>query len=464
MRSYRNIAAAASALAFALVLAPARDTAACGGYFGPPQQSTEVASHRMAFSVSSAQSTLWDQIQYNGDPANFAWVLPYKGTITVGVSSDLLFEQLDQLTAVTVTAPVYCACANADDGSSDFSATGVGGGAGTGGGVTVIAQMAVGPYDTVQLSSTDPNALTTWLTMNGYDIPANIDPTIAAYVDGGFDFLALKLAPGMGVSAMQPVRVTTAGAGLSLPLRMVAAGVATSVPITLYVLAEGRYAPTNFPTFTIPQNQIVWDFSTNTSNYAALEQAGFTATQNTGWLVEDTGPLSEQSISAPILQTAMLDPMDSGYADSSGNNAPQNATADLDVLFSGIDASSFWYTRLFAELPVGALSSDLILGASADQSVISGNIQATQYVNPFPCPCMGGAGGSGVGGSGVGGAGGMTTGAGGTGGTGGSSSVGGGCDVGGGTGTPAAFCGLVAALALAAARRRRRAGVSMTRS
>jgi MYXO-CTERM domain-containing protein len=458
MRSYRKLAAV-PVLALALV-GFARDTSACGGDFAPPGQNTEVASHKMAFSVSTAQSTLYDQIQYTGDPASFAWVLPYKGNIQIGVSSDILFEQLDTLTTVTVTPPDYCSCENGDSsGFSDSSSSGGVGGAGTGGGVTVIAQMAVGPYDTVQLSSSDPNALTTWLTMNGYAIPANIDPTITAYVNEGFDFLALKLQPGMGVQAMQPVRVTTPGAGLTLPLRMVAAGVGASVPITLYVLAEGRYEPTNFPVFTIPQNQIVWDFSANTSNYATLENAGFASTMSTGWLVEETGPMSEQSVTSPILQTAQFDPMDSGYADSMGNNAGPNAQADLDVLFSGINAPSLWVTRLFAELPVAALSSDITLGASADQSVISPNIQATQYKNPFPCPCMGGAGGAGVGTSvGVGGAGGAGAGgAAGSGGSGGGSSmVVGGCDVGGGTETPATLGGVLAALALAAARRRRR--------
>ena len=242
MPSLRSLVAV-PALALTAVFAQVPDAAACGGYFAPTQ-SPEVASHRMAFSVSTTQTTLWDQVEYTGDPASFAWVLPIKGMVDVGVSSDLLFEQLDSLTAVLVTAPDPCPC-------QDEGGDGSGGGGGGGGGVTVIAQSAVGPYDTVQLSSSDPTALTDWLTMNGYDIPASVEPTIAAYVNEGFDFLALKLAPGMGVSAMQPVRVTTPGAGLSLPLRMVAAGVGSTVPITLWVLAEGRYAPTNFPTFTV---------------------------------------------------------------------------------------------------------------------------------------------------------------------------------------------------------------------
>jgi uncharacterized membrane protein YgcG len=442
MRTSSPVLAAVSALAFAAALAPAGDAAACGGMFPPPSQNTEVASHRMLFSVSSTQSTLYDQIKYSGAPNDFAWVLPIKGMVQVGVSSDLIFEVLDQITAVSVLQPQLCNC--------NFSSTAITGtvtSSGSGGGVTVIAQQAVGPYDTVQLSSSDPNALTTWLTMNGYNIPASIQPTISAYVNEGFDFLALRLQPNMGVDAMVPVRVTTPGAGLSLPLRMVAAGVGSNVGITLWVLAEGRYQPTNFPSFTIPRDKVVWDFATETSNYADLEKAGFAATMNMGWLVEDTGPLSEQSISTGILETAMYDPTDSGYADSMGNNAPANAQADLDVLFAGIAPASFTYTRLFAQLPVGALSADLQVGASQDQSIITNTIEPASYVNAPPCNCgPGGSGGAGGSGGGSGGSG-----------TGGSSKSGGGCDV-GGTDTPAAFTVLVSALALAAARRRRTVG------
>src|SRR5690348_16899562 len=60
-----------------------------------------------------------------------------------------------------------------------------------------------------------------------------IQPVIDAYVQSGFDFLAMKLVPGASVQSMRPVRVTTQGASPVLPLRMVAAGTGASVGITL---------------------------------------------------------------------------------------------------------------------------------------------------------------------------------------------------------------------------------------
>ena len=371
------------------------DADACGGCFALPTENTEITSERMIVSISQTQSTLYDEIQYSGNPSNFAWVLPIAGQVTVGLSSDALFQEIDQLTAVTVQAPpVTCGCpppyAGFGTGTGPSSA---GAGGASGGGVTVISQSVVGPYQTVQLSSTNPTALTDWLTMNGYNIPADTQPVIAEYVNEGFDFLALKLLPGKGVSSMQPVRVTTPGASPSLPLRMVAVGAGVTVPITFFVVAEGRYTPTNFPSFVLDPSQLVWDFNTESSNYATLRQQAFTAAP-TAWQVESATPQSEDQISSDILFTAMNDPTASGYADAMGNGAPAAAMADLATLFNGIDPSSLWITRLFGEIPRSALTKDFILGASSVQTQVPTQLTAQKYVNCAGCPSGSGVGGS----------------------------------------------------------------------
>jgi len=192
----------------ALALWNVGDASACGGYFGPATEVSAVTGHRMVLSIAKAQTTLWDQITYSGSPSSFAWVLPVKGVATVGLSSDALFGELDAYTQVEVQAPDL-ACLSEGCGGGEDGAGGGGVGGGSGGGVTIVSQAVVGPYETVQLSSSDPAALTTWLTQHGYAIPADVQPIIAAYVGEQFDFLALKLVPGKSVSAMRPVRVTT---------------------------------------------------------------------------------------------------------------------------------------------------------------------------------------------------------------------------------------------------------------
>src|ERR1700677_1116391 len=86
-----------------------RDAAACGGCFPPPPPPSETESvitdEKMILSVSMNQTTLYDQINYSGNPASFAWVLPIKGTVTVGLSADVMFQVVNQLTTTEVEEP-----------------------------------------------------------------------------------------------------------------------------------------------------------------------------------------------------------------------------------------------------------------------------------------------------------------------------------------------------------------------
>jgi hypothetical protein len=449
----------------ALSLALGPDASACGGCFHEPvvTESTQVVGHKMILSVSTSATTLWDQIAYSGNPSSFSWVLPIKGVVEVGLSSDALFESLVAETNVTIVAPPLN-CPGPPFCGTGFSASasngaGPSGSGGAGGGVTVIAQEVVGPYETVQLSSMDPNALYDWFTTHGYEVPMDIQPVISDYIAEGFDFLALKLVPGQGISAMKPVRVTTPGASPVLPLRMVAAGVGVSVPITLWVMGEGRYEPTNFPSFVIQDKDIVWDYATSSSNYAKLRQDGFAASMGKGWLIEMSRQATMFAISAPLADLVASSPATSGYGDAMGQGAQQALDDDLDKLFGGIAPSSLWVTRMAAELPRTALDVDLDIGASLDQSsVFETHFPAkANAINVPPCPvyppCDNSSASSATGAGGAGGDGGAG-GAPGTGGSKGDTASGGGCAVGAGEAGQTALAVLATLAGLALARRR----------
>ena len=162
----------------ALTALTARDASACGGCFVPPEANTQVTGHRMVLSVSPTSTTLWDQIEYSGEPESFAWVLPTKGVVDIGISSDLLFNTLAfQTDPVVIPPQLDCpsSCLDEQYGAGPSGATSGAGGA-AGGGVEVIAHEVVGPYETVQLSASDPTALQTWLDGHGYQIPDEIAP------------------------------------------------------------------------------------------------------------------------------------------------------------------------------------------------------------------------------------------------------------------------------------------------
>src|SRR5665213_2364974 len=93
--------------AVALTMMSEREARACGGCFHPPTQvASDITDERMLLSVSTQQTTLYDQIRYSGSPSSFAWVLPIHGTVDVGLSADVLFDSIDTLTATQIQAPI----------------------------------------------------------------------------------------------------------------------------------------------------------------------------------------------------------------------------------------------------------------------------------------------------------------------------------------------------------------------
>ena len=263
----------------------AGDAEACGGCFIPPFDGTVgqtvVTGHRMALAISPTQTVLWDQIQYSGDPAEFAWVLPVKPGAYIEAATDAWFETLEAATGTAVLQPQVSCHDSFDFGGcgTDYSGGTVravseddSGGSFGGGGpaVDVIHRGTVGPYETVTLSTMTPGALNAWLTGHTYNVDPSTQPIIDAYVAEGFDFIAIRLLPDKGVREMKPVRVVAPGASDTLPLRMVAIGTGPTVAVTLFVISEGRMAAGNFPNAEVPVDLMAWDFEANRSNYAEL--------------------------------------------------------------------------------------------------------------------------------------------------------------------------------------------------
>lgn len=320
-------------LALAAPLSATRDASACGGCYHRPSEteSTVVTGHKMVLSVSTTQTVLWDQIEYAGDPSEFAWVLPVKAGAYVEVATDAWFEALEAATGVSVVSPpLDCAPAPGASGSGcgvsnesgAFAALDSSGDTGSGSGsggdpVTVVHRGTVGPYATVTLATDTPGALNKWLEQHGYAVDDGIQPVIDAYVAEGFDFIALRLQPGEGVQAMKPVRVITPGATAALPLRMVAAGTGASVAISLFVISEGRFATTNFPNAEVPLDELAWDHLTIASNYAELRKSALESESGRTWLTSyaKVGPMLSP-IANPTSWGNVVYTTDNGVADT----------------------------------------------------------------------------------------------------------------------------------------------------
>jgi hypothetical protein len=443
MRSVRRFGAWVGFVSsMAILLAQEGSASACGGCIqpAPPPATTEVESvitdEKMIFSVSQDQTTLYDEIEYSGSPADFAWVLPIKGTVTVGLSADILFQTINALTATSVTSPpTGCppppTCVGSSGGACGGNSSNSASFAGPGGAddtapsqVTVTSQKQVGPYETVQLHSTDGSALNQWLAAHKYVLSKADAPVIAAYVAAHFDFLALRLAPGEGVHAMQPVRVTSNGASISLPLHMVAVGTGPTTGITIWVVADGRWEPQNFPSFTIGDSELAWDWASNSSNYETVRLAKESVFKGRGWQIESSLELSKYTVAQSLASSILNDGSDAGGyspgdagsgdggdagvgdagdesqtddgADAGDIDAPEfdsgNALGngagdqDLAVLFAGIAGSNVRVTRMRSDVAHSALSEDMVLRASVDPSELTNQHVPEQQIGQPLCP------------------------------------------------------------------------------
>jgi hypothetical protein len=367
--------------AAALLVSEPAPASACGGCFAPPPPTgmpSVVNAHRMAVSISPLGTTLWDQIQYTGNPHDFVWVLPVNGTPMVELADQGFFEALAQVTTITMTAPApprtTCAdpCGAFPSGFATARADAAPESDGDGG-VIVHHTGVVGPYETATIGGEDPNALFLWLEDHGYPVDPGLLPVITYYTERSMNFVALRLSPQAGVDRMQPVRVTAPGLSLTFPLRMVAAGISTDVDLDLFVFAEGRMEAGNYGNAEVDRDSITYDWATSTFSYDAnFEDALFAGTGvGTNWVTE-------------FAEAAPLDTISSFASYSDDGLTVHRAAEDAQVVRDALGDAAY-LTRIRTRLPPSELDRDLVLRASGGTDVGT-QILVTHELNRAPEP------------------------------------------------------------------------------
>ena len=248
------------------------DAWACGGCFGPPPPTPRdvqvVTDHRMVLSLSTTQTTLWDQFQYSGRPSEFSWILPIRYTpgLRIAIADDGFLSYVNSVTAPRLLPPPFpwAPCPQPPNAGGFFDASAASdAGARADTGVTVLRMEVVGPYSVSVIRGTDPMAIRDWLRDNGYSVPSALGPVIDYYTALSMDYIALRLRPDPDglVPRMQPVRVTMEGYVPRLPLRMIAAGVADKVGLSLVVFGNARIEASNFPNGELSDASFTWDWA-----------------------------------------------------------------------------------------------------------------------------------------------------------------------------------------------------------
>ena len=297
------------------------EAAACGGFFcdnvnGVPQP-VDQTGENILFVVDKAAGTVEAhiQIQYTGDPAEFAWVIPVTAIPDFSVGSELLFSNLLAGTVPTYSftntfdcqerdRSVGCASVELADGGSSLTG-GVGefgDETGDNGGPTIVKREIVGAYEIVVLQGGTAQELYDWLDDNGYAQDPDAPPILKQYLAEGFYFAAARLIHGSGVDELQPLVMTYKGDQPCVPLRLTRIAAMDNMPIRVFSLAGSRAVPTGYKHVEINEARLDWaNFAANYTEVVrnAIDAPG---TDGKAFVTEYAGPTSV------VADTGLYDP------------------------------------------------------------------------------------------------------------------------------------------------------------
>lgn len=290
-RSLR-LSSCALLLALACMLISPLTAAACGGMFSGDTY-TEQSAERLIFAVDPGKVTLYEQIHYTGSPQNFAWVLPVPAVPTVSTTSINLFQELDQQTAPRFYQPSAPSCGGYNTTSAPAPASSS---------VNVYSSGAVGPYSYNVIGSSNPQAITSWLTTHKYKIPAESQAEMQPYIAAHMLFLAMRLQGNANTQDMLPVKISyaTSQSTITIPLRMATPMDKENLGVLVWIFAQGRYVPQNYQSLQLNYNQLnnqVYE----SSAYSNLVSQAVNKADGHGFVTEYAQPTSNLPLSNPEL-------------------------------------------------------------------------------------------------------------------------------------------------------------------
>ncbi|GDX83074.1 hypothetical protein LBMAG42_48850 [Deltaproteobacteria bacterium] len=194
---------------------------ACGGFVPTAGALAASDAQQALFDLGESSITVTYRARYEGNAADFAWVLAVPGTITLVEEGDeALLDDIEATSAPQVEldpdigTETGCGCegdAKAGSDGRNFSDTGDSG-------IEITGHGYAGGYEYTTLAASDADSLVTWLTDHSYDVSL-IQASIEAYVADpiGFEFVAVQLTPEVAQTANGGVEIDplaiTYGAG-----------------------------------------------------------------------------------------------------------------------------------------------------------------------------------------------------------------------------------------------------------
>lgn len=293
--------------ACAMALSP-RNAHACGGFFcdgGSQPMPVDQTGEDVLFVMDEGEVEVHIRIDYEGEAAAFAWVVPVLSVPTqFAVGSQQLFDIVK-----AGSVPSYGFSTTADDCAPPSNDSGMSPGDGDspngdGGGLRldlgsndpeVLAEAQVGAYDIVVIGgqpdgSTTAQAVFDWLGDNGYQQDEAALPLLGQYLDEGHAFVALKLAGHAGVESLHPIMLRFDQPEPCVPLRLTSIAASDDMAVRTYFLAEHRVVPSTYAHVRV--NPLKIDWPNQATNYAEVVTQAVDADPANGraFVTEYAGP------------------------------------------------------------------------------------------------------------------------------------------------------------------------------
>jgi hypothetical protein len=258
---------ASSILILAWILAVPQSTHAfCGFYVAKADTRLFNKASQVVLVRSEDKTVLTMANDYEGDPKEFAIVIPVPTFLErdqIHVGDKALIDHLDAYSAprlVEYFDPDPCTpelmrdryglapmnAARLKEAKSENAL-----------GVKIEAQYTVGEYDILILSAEQSEGLETWLVQNGYKIPPGASAVLGSYIKQNMRFFVAKVnlqeKSRLGFTYLRPIQVAYDSPKFMLPIRLGTVNANGPQELFIYALSQrGRVETVNYRTVKLP--------------------------------------------------------------------------------------------------------------------------------------------------------------------------------------------------------------------
>ena len=379
----KHLLSAATALGF-LTLAPSAQ-AFCGFYVAKADTDLFNSSSKVALVRDGDRTVITMANDYQGDPTEFAMVIPVPTVITkdqVHISDAALLDHLDAYTAprlVEYFDDNPCDRVLYDKmmrSSAPLAESGVYiNGEPESLGVTIEESFSVGEYDILILSATESDGLQTWLSQNGYKVPEKAKKTLGSYIKQDMKFFVAKVnldaKAKQGGEMLRPIAVAYESPKFMLPIRLGTVNAKGDQDLFVYALTrKGKVETTNYRTVKIPSDKELpifikddfGDFYKDMYATAADREGGHGVFMEYAWDMNWCDPCAADPLSVEQLQELGVFWMNERSGD--GQIMPRGRPAPM--------ARDVYVTRLHVRYDAKSFPEDLKFKTTGDRQNFQG--------------------------------------------------------------------------------------------